>query len=37
MKLFEFVLVALTLLSGLVLLAEKLYFARRRARRAGLL
>jgi len=37
MKLFEFLLVALTLASGLVLLAEKLYFARRRAQRAGLL
>ncbi len=37
MKLFEFLLVALTLASGLILLADKLYFARRRARRAGLL
>ena len=37
MKAFEFLLVALTLASGLILLADKLYFARRRARRAGLL
>ena len=32
MKAFEFLLVALTLASGLILLADKLYFARRRAR-----
>ncbi len=37
MKLFEFLLVVLTLASGLILLAEKLYFAKRRAQRAGLL
>lgn len=37
MKLFEFLLVALTLASGLILLADRLYFAKRRAKRAGLL
>ncbi|MBD3827658.1 MULTISPECIES: signal peptidase I [Stenotrophomonas] len=37
MKLFEILLVVLTLASGLILLADKLYFARRRAARAGLL
>ena len=37
MKLFELLLVVLTLASGLILLAEKLYFAKRRAQRAGLL
>ena len=37
MKLFEILLVVLTLASGLILLADKLYFARRRAQRAGLL
>jgi len=37
MKLFEILLVVLTLASGLILLADKLYFAKRRAARAGLL
>jgi len=37
MKLFEILLVVLTLSSGLILLADKLYFAKRRAARAGLL
>ena len=37
MKLFEILLVVLTLASGLILLADKLYFAKRRAQRAGLL
>jgi signal peptidase I len=37
MKLFEILLVVLTLASGLILLADKLYLAKRRAQRAGLL
>ncbi len=37
MKLFEFLLVALTLVSGLILLADKLFLAKRRAKRASLL
>ncbi|KAF1016016.1 MAG: Signal peptidase I [Stenotrophomonas maltophilia] len=37
MKLFEILLVVLTLASGLILLAEKLYLAKRRKQRAGLL
>jgi signal peptidase I len=37
MKWFEIVLVTLTLFTGLVWLLDKLYFARRRAARAGLL
>ncbi len=37
MKVFEFLLVFLTVASGLILLAERLFLAKRRARRAGLL
>lgn len=35
MKLFEILLVVLTLASGLILLADKLYLAKRRAQRAA--